>query len=82
MVWMPTRCPVCGSDKRSDRSLCTNQEANGAPCHGLSEKEAAFAAAARAFQRDEITLDEYEAQVAQALIDPPKRQFWMITVLR
>ena len=74
MVWVPTGCPICGSDKRSPTSVCGH-------CHDRDAEADAIHRAREAFARDQIDQAELERRIQVALTDAP-RPSWSGTVLR
>ena len=80
MVWMPSRCSVCGSDVSGRR--CENHDDSGTPCWGMNDEAAALYRAREDFAHDRIDLETMQARIEQALTDPPKRRFSLILTLR
>lgn len=64
MVWMPAKCRICGSDKRSPTSTCGH-------CHDRDATEDAIHQAKLAFASDRIDMAELEHRIRVALTDPP-----------
>ena len=80
MVWMPARCPRCHSDVSGKR--CENHDDAGVPCWGMSAEDAALYATREAYARGQIDFDEMQRRIEEALTDPPRRRFSLITVCR